>query len=278
MAGNDEFSVRFWGVRGSVACPGSATVRYGGNTSCVEVRCGDALVIFDTGTGIRALGEALVARGDPVDADIFYSHCHIDHICGLPFFAPCARAGDRLRLWAGHLLPASGLAAALRQQFSYPLFPIEPSALGATLEFRDFRGGEILTPRPALRMSTGPLNHPGGATGYRLEFAGRAVAFITDTEHVPGRVDPEVLKLVAGVDLMIYDATYTDDELAAHAGWGHSTWQEALRIADAARAKRVALFHHAPEHDDAFLDEVAKAVAERSAESFVAREGLTVAL
>lgn len=277
MADNDEFTVRFWGVRGSIPCPGLATARYGGNTSCVEVRCGEALVIFDTGTGIRALGEALVATGAPVDADIFYSHCHVDHIYGLPFFAPCARGGDRLRLWAGHL-PAPGLAAALRQQFSEPLFPIDPSGLGADVEFRDFRSGDTLMPRPGLRLETGPLKHPGGATGYRLEFGGRALAFITDTEHVPGRVDPDVLKLVAGVDLMIYDATYTDDELAAHVGWGHSTWQEALRIADGAQVKRVALFHHAPEHDDDFLDRVAAAVAARHPPSFVAREGLAIAL
>jgi phosphoribosyl 1,2-cyclic phosphodiesterase len=109
-----------------------------------------------------------------------------------------------------------------------------------------------------------------------LEFGGRSIAFITDTEHVPGQLDTAVLKLVAGVDLMIYDATYTDDELANRVGWGHSTWEEALRIADAAQVKQVALFHHAPEHDDNFLDGIAGAVAKRRRDSFVAREGATV--
>jgi phosphoribosyl 1,2-cyclic phosphodiesterase len=118
--------VRFWGVRGSVPCAGPDTVRYGGNTPCVEVRCGDQVLIFDAGSGIRPLGQTLAnGAGADTDTDIFFSHCHIDHMVGLPFFEPLFRRGSRVHLWAGHLAPPAGLEAAIRQLMSAPLFPIE---------------------------------------------------------------------------------------------------------------------------------------------------------
>src|SRR5471030_1852102 len=141
-------SVRFWGVRGSIPCPGPATLRYGGNTSCVEVRCSERVLIFDAGTGLRPLGAALMAEGKHPDTDIFLSHCHIDHLLGLPFFLPLYAEGYRIRIWAGNLKPVSGVEDAVRKMMSHPLFPIEIDIAKSNVEFRNFGAGETLTPRP----------------------------------------------------------------------------------------------------------------------------------
>jgi len=266
-------SVRFWGVRGSLACPQPELARYGGNTSCVEMRCGDRLLVFDAGTGLRALG-ALVEAGGPTDADIFFSHFHIDHVYGLPFFAPIYEPATRLRLWGGNLLPARRIEQAIGQMMSEPLFPIGLDAFKAGIEFHDFHAGDVLKPHPGVVLRTAPLNHPGGATGYRLEYAGSSVAYITDTEHCPGSLDRNVLELARGVDLMIYDCNYTEQEYAAHRDWGHSTWQQGVRLANAADAKLLALFHHDPAHDDAMLDRIGSEAKAQRAATVVAAEGM----
>jgi len=271
-----DIQVHFWGVRGSIACPDRGVARYGGNTSCVEVRCGDSLLIFDAGTGLRCFGKALARSGKAVDADIFFSHCHIDHVCGLPFFAPVYSPTNRLRLWAGSLPSPGGLAAALGQLMSNPLFPTNLDSFKASLAFRDFCAGDVLTPRPGVTVRTAPLNHPGGATGYRVEYGTSSLAYITDTEHGPGELDEHVLQLAADVDLMIYDSNYTDDEWPSHVGWGHSTWQQGVRLAGKAKAKILAIFHHDPEHTDDLLDRVAAEAAALLPGTIVAAEGMTL--
>lgn len=271
-----EFAVRFWGVRGSIACPGPDTVRYGGNTSCVEIRCGDRLLVFDGGSGLRPFGRYLARQGKPVDIDLFYSHTHLDHVVGLPFFAPCYDARSELRLWAGHLKPETGIEAVLCRMMSAPLFPVPVGIFKAKLSFHDFHAGDTLAPHPGIALHTAPLNHPNGATGYRIEYGGKVVAYITDTEHRPGRRDRNVMRLVDHADVMIYDATYTDDEFPAHRDWGHSTWQEAVRIANAARARRLVLFHHDPGHDDAAMDVIAAAADDERRGTIIAREGLVL--
>ena len=271
-----EFSIRFWGVRGSLACPDQADRRYGGNTSCVEVRCANRLFILDGGTGLRPLGKALVGRGETIDADILFSHCHIDHILGVPFFAPCYLPTSRLRLWAGNLLPEFHLEQIFRRMMAKPLFPIGFSALKAQIEFHDFRAGEVLRPHPEVTLRTAPLNHPGRATGFRFEYGNRSLAYVTDTEHHPGEPDRNVLWLVHGVDVMIYDCNYTDDEFPDHIGWGHSTWQEGVRIAQAAGVKKLVIFHHDPDHDDAVLDGIAAEAQKLLPGAIVAVEGTSL--
>jgi phosphoribosyl 1,2-cyclic phosphodiesterase len=269
-----DFMVRFWGVRGSIACPGPATVRYGGNTSCVQIRCDGRELIFDGGSGLRLLGHELVKHGQSVDIDLFYSHTHFDHIEGLPFFAPCYDSHSRVRIWAGHLKPDLGIEGVLSNMMMAPLFPVPMGIFTAKLDFIDFSAGESLVPHPGIELRTAPLNHPNGATGYRVEFAGKSVAYITDTEHRQARRDANVLKLIDRVDVMIYDSTYTDDEYPAHRHWGHSTWQEGVRLADAARVGTLVIFHHDPEHDDHFMDRIATEAAKSRPGTIVAQEGL----
>jgi phosphoribosyl 1,2-cyclic phosphodiesterase len=268
-----EISVRFWGVRGSIACPGDDFRRYGGNTACVDVRCGDHLVVFDAGTGMRPLGNLLARSAQTIEADIFLSHFHMDHVNGLPFFAPFYQSGNRLRVWAGNLLPERRIEEAMRTIMADPLYPTGVGAFKAAVEFRDFRAGEALRPRAGMALRTAPLNHPGRATGYRLEFGGKSIAYVTDTEHRAGRLDDRVLDLAAGVDVMIYDGNYTDAEWQSRIGWGHSTWQEGVRLADAAGARRLVVFHHDPEHDDGFLDRVASEAEAMRPGTLVAAEG-----
>lgn len=272
-----SLSVTFRGVRGSIACPGPSTLRYGGNTPCVEVRCGERLLIFDAGTGLRELGDALLATGRPIDADIFLSHTHIDHIAGLPFFAPFYEKGHRFRIWGGHLKPPATIRAAIGQMMREPIFPIGLEAFNATIAYRDFTAGDTLTLASDIVIRTGPLDHPGGATGYRLEYAGRALAYLTDNESRT-QSDDAVIALAKDADLAIYDCTYTDEEIAAKEGWGHSDWKQGLRLADLAGVKTFCLFHHAPDHDDAFMDGIlAKARAARPG-TIAAIEGQTIDL
>ncbi len=270
--------IRFWGVRGSTPCPGPATARYGGNTPCVEVRCGEQVLIFDAGTGIRDLGQMLIDEKTGRDTDIFFTHCHLDHIIGLPFFEPLSREGQKIGIWAGNLRPDATIAAAVRRLMSFPLFPIGIELFQAAIEFHDFCAGEKLAPRPGVTLQTAALGHPGGATGYRVDFNGHSVAYLTDLELGDGPFDEGVTRLAKGADVIIMDATYTDAELPAHRGWGHSSWQQVAKFADAAGAKTACLFHHDPAHDDAFMDKVAAEAAKARPGTVVAREGLCIEL
>jgi phosphoribosyl 1,2-cyclic phosphodiesterase len=268
----DDFLVRFWGVRGSIACPGPSYARYGGNTSCLEVRCGPHLLIFDGGTGLRPLGESLNQM--PVDADLFFTHSHFDHIAGLPFFKALFKKENRLRLWAGHLLPDATLQEVIGTMMKAPLFPVPMGTFTAAVTYQDFRAGDELSPRPGVKIATAPLNHPNNATGYRINYRGRSICYVTDTEHKPGSIDRNIAELCRDADIFIYDCSYTDDEYPRYAGWGHSTWQEGARLADASGVKLFVIFHHDPSHDDAAMDAIADAAAKRRPGSIVAREGM----
>ncbi len=270
--------VKFWGVRGSIACPSPNHVVYGGNTSCVEISDGACNIILDAGTGIRALGQDYVRRrvGSGV---LLLTHTHWDHINGFPFFAPVYVPGWRFRVLAGHLADAGGIRSVLSSQMTDPTFPVPLSALKAEMSYEDFRAGAVLADLcPGLVVRTAPLRHPNDATGYRLELGGKVVCYITDTEHVPGAPDENVLGLIEGADLVIYDSTYTDDEFPDKIGWGHSTWQEGVRLCRQAGARKLALFHHNPDHVDGEMAAIERAAQAMWSGVMVSRDDMTVCL
>jgi len=273
-----QFKVRFWGVRGSIACPGAETVRYGGNTSCIEMRVGGHLLIFDGGTGLRVLGQTLL-REMPLNAHMFFTHSHWDHIQGFPFFVPAFIKGNTFKIYGAIAPNGSTIEQRLNDQMLHPNFPVPLQIMGADLTFYDIGVGEAVSVGD-VKIENALLNHPGEAVGYRVSWNNRTVAYITDTEHFPDRLDENVLWLARNADLMIYDATYTDEEYyskkSSKIGWGHSTWQEAVKAAKAANVKQLIIFHHDPLHSDEFMDQVKEDTANVFPNSLVAWEGLEI--
>ena len=271
------FEVRFRGVRGSIACPGPATAGYGGNTACIELRCGDRLIVLDAGTGIRELGAALAGEG-PIEADILLSHTHLDHVIGLPFFAPLFDGRNRIDLRAGHLAGRGGVRPVLERMLSPELFPVPLEGFAAELRCIDFRAGEDFALGGGVHVRTAPLDHPGGATGYRVEYAGRSVCYVSDTGHRPGSPNRDILGLIEGADVVIYDAMFTEEEFARRPLWGHSTWNEGARLCEAAEAQTLLLFHHDPRRDDEAMDRLVREAAESRPGTEAAREGMALSL
>jgi phosphoribosyl 1,2-cyclic phosphodiesterase len=274
----DRFTIHFWGVRGSIACPGAATVRYGGNTPCVEMLVGGYRLIFDAGTGIHVLGQSLLSHL-PVSGHLFFSHSHWDHIQGFPFFSPAFMEGNEFDIYGGVIPKGVTIEQRLQDQMKQPNFPVPLQVMGANLRFHNLEyGSEVRL--GDVSVSTGLLNHPGEAMGYRISYGDFAVAYITDTEHFPDRLDRNVLELVDRADVLIYDCTYTDEEYyhpqTSKVGWGHSTWQEAIKIAQTAQVKKLVIFHHDPSHDDRFMDEIELQSQQVFAGSIVAREGMKI--
>lgn len=277
VAASDVFSVRFWGVRGSIPCSDPGVSRYGGNTSCLEIRCGEHLIVLDGGTGVRYLGRSL-NQSDPLDADVFLTHTHFDHVCGLPFFGPFYNPRNTFRIWAGHLSPDLTLEQVLIDMMMAPLFPVPLTIFAANMSYHDFRAGESVNVKPGITARTTELNHPNHATGYRIDYKGKSFCYLTDTEHTKDRLDGNILELIEGADYVAYDGMYTDDEYPDRVGWGHSTWQEGVRLCDAANVETFVLFHHDPDHTDDFLDGIAERLEARRPGSMVAREGLVIDL
>ncbi|WAL58178.1 MBL fold metallo-hydrolase [Thermocoleostomius sinensis] len=277
---NDQFTIRFWGVRGSIACPGQSTVRYGGNTACVEMQVGKQRLIFDGGTGLRVLGQTLL-REMPVEAHLFFTHSHWDHIQGFPFFVPAFIRGNRFTIYGAIAPNGSTIEQRLNDQMLHPNFPVPLQIMGAELAFQDLDIGEPVQIGDVL-VENALLNHPGESVGYRINWQDYAVAYITDTEHFLDRLDENVLWLARNADVMIYDATYTDEEYyserSSKIGWGHSTWQEAVKVAKAANVSKLVIFHHDPLHDDDFMDHIKEEVTRQFPNSVVAWEGLEIDL
>ncbi|MAI49115.1 MAG: MBL fold metallo-hydrolase [Rhodospirillaceae bacterium] len=276
MTSDSDFYARFWGVRGSIACPGAETAIYGGNTPCVEIRCGSHLFIFDAGTGLRSLGEFIDKNGID-DVDLFLSHTHVEHIVGLPFFGYAYKTGNALRIWSGHLEDGKTTESVLRQYMADPLFPISIDVFSADVSYHDFKAGETLTLNKDITLRTTMLNHPQNATGYRVEFGGKSICYVTDTEQYEDGPDRNILALIDGADIVIYDSMFTDAEYPDFKGWGHSTWEEGARLCAAANVGTFVVFHHLPERTDADLDVIAGAVDKLRPGSLVAREGMQLA-
>ena len=287
--------VRFWGTRGSLAKPGHTTLRYGGNTSCVEVRCDDgSLIVLDCGTGAHALGQSLLAAHPPhPDGHLLITHTHWDHIQGFPFFAPLFVPGNTWDIYAPGTL-GKQLEYTLAGQMEYDYFPVTLKQLGATIRFHDLGEGPFSIGN--VRVTAQYLNHPALALGYRIEAGGVSVVYSVDHEpHTPDPAgvigappthieDRRHVDLLAGADLVIHDAQYTVEEYPQKTGWGHTPAEWAVDYGMAAHARRLALFHHDPLRSDDALDELVEVCRARASaagsdmEVFAAREGQTVHL
>jgi phosphoribosyl 1,2-cyclic phosphodiesterase len=270
-----DFTVRFWGVRGSIPVSSPDTAQGGGNTSCVEVRCGGRIILLDAGSGIREAGLALREEGAD-DIDIFLTHAHWDHVIGLPFFKPFFASGMATTVWSGHLAGIMTTREIVEDLMREPFLPVGPKVFCGEIDYRDFKAGEEIQLGDSVLIKTRSLNHPGGAIGYRIEHKGRAIAYVTDTEHEPGKLDPDVIDLIADAELMIYDCTYTEEEFAHYRGYGHSTWEQGARLCRAANTKRLALFHHYPGRSDDALDAMEAAAKTGFPGAFAARDGLVI--
>lgn len=275
--------IQFFGVRGSVATAGAETQRYGGNTSCLVVEAGGETLIFDAGTGIRKLGCALGPVG--VNAHLFLSHLHWDHIQGFPFFTPAYVPGNQLTIHG--VAPAGGTVRdVFAQQMTAPTFPVSLDVMRADLRFIDIPEEErIVVGRAKVRWHG--VDHPNGCVAYRVDHGGKSVVYATDLEHRAGVIDDGLVELAQGADLLIYDAMYTPEEYDgvggfSRKGWGHSTFAAGAEVAVAASVKKLALFHHDPSHDDGFMDAlVERAQKTRSGtltDVFAAQEGHEVVL
>ena len=278
---NAQFTIHFWGVRGSIPCPGAETVRYGGNTSCIEMRVNGERLIFDGGTGLRELGQYLLDQGEPVQASMFFTHSHWDHIQGFPFFVPAFLPSNQFEVYGVISPNGATIEQRLNDQMLHPNFPVPLQIMQAQLKFCDLSIGETVAIGD-INVLNALLNHPGEAVGYRVEWNGLAAAYVTDTEHFPTGLDENVLYLAQNADDLIYDCTYTNaeyySESSSKVGWGHSTWQEAVKLAKAANVKKLVVFHHDPLHDDDFMDEIGKQTAAEFPNSIVAHEGMTLDL
>ena len=271
--------IKFWGVRGSTPTPQPENLRYGGNTSCVEVRLANALYIFDCGTGFRSLGHQLLheSTGKAIFAHIFVSHFHWDHIQGIPFFTPMYDHLENRFIFHSSSRTRS-LKRVMEEQMSAPYFPVDMSEMKAERDFYDIEEGRIAI-GDELTLECMWLNHPQGCLGFRLETKHGTMVYATDNEPGDPHFDKNVRKLAAGADILIYDAQYLPEEYAARKrGWGHSHWREAVDIVMESGAKELILFHHDPDHDDACIDKVVQAARSYYPRVRAAAEGMEINL
>jgi len=276
--------LKFYGTRGSIPICDAGFQQFGGNTTCLQITFTDTnrIAIIDAGTGIRNLGRDLRAIGHKQEQIVMaFTHFHWDHIQGFPFFAPAYTAGQKITLLTlGRDHTIHGLREIFEVQMQSEYFPVQLDHMGAEFEFlqianasEHFTGINGVQTKVTAQRHT----HPGGAYGFRIDRAGQSLVVCTDVEHEDD-VDPQVVALARGADLLVHDAQYTAEELQKRRGWGHSSYDQAMQVAELAGVKQLALTHHDPEHDDEFLLRMEKLCQERFPNCVLAREGMEISL
>jgi phosphoribosyl 1,2-cyclic phosphodiesterase len=271
--------VRFWGVRGSTPTPQKENMGYGGNTSCLEIRTdGGAILIFDGGTGMRLLGKKLKQEfdGQPIHAHIFFSHFHLDHIQGVPFFKPLYDAGNHFTFYFAGVREANLVMDALAGMMANPYFPVDMSNLPCSRDYVDVVEGTFGVADTKILVL--PLNHPQGSFGYRIMQNGKVITYCTDFEYGVDWSDANIKRLAQDADFLIVDSQYTPEELSDHKGWGHSSWKQAIGAGIDAGARQIALFHYDPSHEDTTIDEILENARKLHPNVIAASEGLEVTI
>jgi phosphoribosyl 1,2-cyclic phosphodiesterase len=272
----------FWGVRGSTPTVDRATWRYGGNTPCIELVLPDGIrFILDCGTGLRMLGKQLAANtgNQGIEAHIFVTHYHWDHIQGIPFFAPLYSTSNRFHFYSfrSEFLGQDSLKRVFETQMAHPYFPVNLSAMSAKREFREVAGGTTFNVG-TTRIITRWLNHPQCCLGVRFETPAGVIVYATDNEPGNPEFDRNLFELAEGADIFINDSQYTPEQLATHRGWGHSTWLEGVRTARAANVRNLLLFHHDPDSTDKIVDGILREARGAFENSWAAAEGIQLTL
>ena len=279
LGGNFVTRLSFWGVRGSTPTVDPATWRYGGNTPCLELTAPDGTqFILDCGTGLRVLGSRWAARNP--ETHILVTHYHWDHIQGIPFFAPLYSESNRFHFYSfrSKHLGHDSLQQVFETQMAMPYFPVDMSAMTAKKRFMEVSGGESFC-IGENRITARHLNHPQGCLGFRIETPGGTIVYATDNEPGDAKLDAELQQLAADADILINDAQYTPEQLATtRRGWGHSSWREGVKVARAAGAKTLVLFHHDPDSTDRMVDGLLHQAREEFDSVFAASEGMVITL
>jgi len=271
MKNGFELQVKFWGVRGSIPTPTPENLSYGGNTTCLEIRSHSGILIIDAGTGIRNLGLSLQQEfgSTPCSLAMLLTHFHWDHIQGLPFFLPLYSPANEITFRACRT--PEQIRDFLEGQMSTPYFPVNFEFLSAR---RSFVGQDTdLFRYNGLTVHAFPLNHPQGATGYRIEHAGAVIVHASDFEHGDARMDHILRDHAQNADILIMDTQYTPAQYQSKRGWGHSTWLEATRIARECSVKQLVLFHHDPSHTDEMMDQIVECARGQFENTIAAKEG-----
>ncbi len=264
-------ALTFWGVRGSIPTPVAANLGHGGNTACLSIDRGDAILILDAGSGIRTLGRDLLARPALPEIHLLFTHFHWDHIQGLPFFEPLFHPEARIVLYSFH--PPEQLRAVLAGQMVAPYFPVDFQQVAGHLEFHQFEHSTRTI--AGLAVQSFDLNHPQRSQGYRISDGCHSIVIATDHEHGAPDADARLNAIAQKADLLVYDAQYTPQEYEQRHGWGHSTWRDAVTVAREAGIPRVVLFHHDPAHDDDALEAILAEAQDVFPGTQSAREGMT---
>ena len=291
-------SVKFWGTRGSIPCPGPETVLYGGNTTCLEIRADERLIIIDLGTGVRALGKSLIANDlkkfGKIEADIFVTHTHWDHIMGFPLFGPAYISGTKLRITGPVTFETNTLEDIIKNQLSYSYWPVRLDELAADISFKQINE-TTLDLGGGLTVTSKFLNHPISCLGYRFNYKGKSIATVFDHEPyynlfasdpssakegeiTAAEENEKIVRFIQGADIVIHDSQYGEEEYKRFVGWGHASCSHSVEYAQKANVKKLVLFHHDPNHTDEQLEQLEKIYVDssKSVEVISAKDGLSV--